>query len=697
MQIYRPHLTQMPHGLAIVFVTETHNKNSPHLCTKSFLLPVQDTMEHLIPAPSASHVKRIPVPELNILPDTYGSLVNSTSRPPALESAITAGNFSRAENGTYYSGLLGVNLERDRQMTYALSIAIICGVVLILSVRGWQLFTAHLRHIYCLGATRSQQNYWSYDRNDWLPWLKKHIIYAPLGRKRHNREIQLSRAHNYGTIPGRVHTACLAFYLVSNLVFCLYLDWHHKTPKILAELRGRSGMLAVWNMMALLVFAARNNPAIWLLDISFDTFNLFHRWVGRIVILESLVHVFAWYGAIVMAKGTDGANQAFVGKPFLQYGLVGMVAFGIILIQSLSPIRHAFYEIFLHLHQFMAFFGILGIYLHLDIAQLLALPYARAVLWIWLADRMIRVARIVYLNFTITGKHTSVVIEALPGEACRLTFQLPRHIEIRPGSHVYAYLPRISWWQSHPFSIAWTNSDSEPPTGVDGARFSVYPGKVPKSPGFLENQSLVPVWKRKKQPTSLSLIVAARSGMTRKMYEKARASHSGCIKMAGLIEGPYAGHARLASYGTVVMFAGGAGITHHLIQIRHLIASAYADTVATRKIVLVWTVKDVDAFSWIREWMNEIMEMKGRRDMLKVMLYVTRGKDTDFVSTNGTLQSFAGRCSPGAVLDELLPERCGATMVSVCGPGAFADEVRAAVRERIPYCSLDLDEESFTW
>jgi hypothetical protein len=653
-------------------------------------------METLIPAPLASHTRRSPVPALNILPDTYGSLINSSAPPPALASGLANSNITK-DNGTYYSGLLGVNLERDRQMTSALSIAILCGIILILGVRGWQLFTAHLRHIYCLGATRSQQNYWSYDRNEWLPWLKRHIIYAPLGRKRHNREIQLSKAHNYGTIPGRVHTTVLAFYLISNLVFCLYLDWQHATPKILAELRGRSGMLAVWNMMVLLLFASRNNPAIWLLEISFDTFNLFHRWVGRLVILESLAHVFAWYGAIVMAKGTDGANEAFVGKPFLQYGLVGMVAFGIILVQSLSPVRHAFYEVFLHLHQFMAFFGILGVYLHLDIAQLPALPYARAVLWIWLADRIIRVARLLYLNFNITGKHTSVIIEALPGEACRLTFQLPRHIEIRPGSHVYAYLPRLSWWQSHPFSVAWTNQESGPASGLEGARHSVYPGKEPKSPGYLENQTLDVAWKRKKEPTSLSLVVAARSGMTRKIYDNARASHSGCIKMSGLIEGPYAGHASLASYGTVVMFAGGAGITHHLIQIRHLLASAYAGTVATRKIVLVWTVKSTDSFIWIRDWMDEILVMEGRRDMLTVKLYVSKGKPDEFVSNHGTLQTFAGRCSPGAVLDEVLPERCGATMVSVCGPGAFADEVRAAVRDRIPYCSLDFDEESFTW
>jgi hypothetical protein len=31
-----------------------------------------------------------------------------------------------------------------------------------------------------------------------------------------------------------------------------------------------------------------------LLAIPSDTFNLFHRWLGRIVVLEGLAHVFAW-------------------------------------------------------------------------------------------------------------------------------------------------------------------------------------------------------------------------------------------------------------------------------------------------------------------------------------------------------------------------------------------------------------------
>ena len=192
--------------------------------------------------------------------------------------------------------------------------------------------------------------------------------------------------------------------------------------------------------------------------------------------------------------------------------------------------------------------------------------------------------------------------------------------------------------------------------------------------------------------------MVARTGMTRKLYEKAMLAKDRTIHMPGFVEGPYAGHDELSSYGTVVLFAGGAGITHHLIQIRHLIAAAQARTVATRTIVLAWSVRDVEALAWVRPWMDEILHMEGRRDVLKMYLYVTKPRGMrDLVSPSKMVKLVRGRCDPGAVLDEEIPSRIGAMAVSVCGPGAFADEVRAAVRNRLHLGYIDMNEESFTW
>lgn len=575
-------------------------------------------------------------------------------------------------------------------------------------------------------ATNQEQNYWTYDRTWWLPWVKKEFIYAPLGNKRHNREWQLSKAVNYGTLPGRAHTILLSFYILSNFAYILMLPYRtQEAAKTIAELRGRSGYLAVVNMLPLVLLAGRNNPLITILKISFDNYNLFHRWIGRIVVLESFVHVCAWYANYSARRGIDASFESFHGDLFLISGLVGILGMIVIIFQSLSAVRHAFYEVFLHAHIALAATVLAGVYIHLDIEKLPALPYIRAIIMGWVVERLIRMGRILYLNIGYRRRETTrVIIEALPGEACRVTFQLPRHTFIRPGSHVYAYLPMFSWHMNHPFSVAWTNRESEPPTGppepewetVDGENASLlnketlanHATDLPistdlKSPNYLERQSTYSslLSKRQRPPTSLSLICAARTGMTRKIYDAALAAPNRTLFTTGFVEGPYAGHDNLHSYGTVILFAGGAGITHHLVQIRHLLAGAHSRTVATRKIVLAWSVRDLEALSWVAPWMDEILKMPGRRDILEMNLFVTKPKQpSDYVSPSRSIKLRGERCVPGKVLDQVLRVpggRVGACFVSVCGPGAFADEVRSAVRQRIWVGGLDMNEESFTW
>ena len=596
---------------------------------------------------------------------------------------------------SYYSGLQGVNLQMDNDLSKAVAWFLGGVALVVLTLRAWQLFSSHLRHIYCLTASKTQQNYWSYDRGQAWPWIKRNIISAPLGTKRHNRELQLSRAHNYGTLPSRIHTLFLVVYVLGQAGFCAWLDYSDK-KSLLAQLRGRSGMLAVVNMVPLVLMAGRNNPAIPLLKISYDTFNLFHRWIGRIIIIQSVVHTLAWYGAVTEAKGPGYSNRAFGGVPFLQYGLTAMILMAVIMIQSLSPVRHAFYETFKYLHQMLAFFVIMAVYLHLELAKLPALPYIRLAVIFWGLERGARLARIAYLNHAWRTASTSVLIEALPAGACRVTFSLPRNIKIKPGSHVFIYLPKISWMCSHPFSVAWTDTSSEPLTGCEASSSLRVEAQ---SPSELEKLALGPDYIVGNTPTTLSLIVSARSGMTKKMYDLASHSSESAVTMKGWVEGPYGGHLCLSSYGTVIMFAGGVGITHHLIQVRHLLACAYAKTVATRKIVLVWTVRDPVALSWVKQWMDEVLlQIPSRREMLKILLYVSRATNpTDYHSPSNTIQVYQGHCSPAAVLDQELPQRVGATAVSVCGPGAFADDVRAACRERMHSAVIDLDEEAFTW
>lgn len=604
----------------------------------------------------------------------------------------------------YTHGLTGVELNLDEDLIRYLWWSIWFAIMAILLGRVAQLFNNHFRHLNAITGNLVQQNYWTFDKTRVWPWFKKNVLYAPLWKKRHNREFRFSEAVNMGTLPSRFHTILLILYLISNLTYTLMLKYSNPDKHaVLAELRGRSGILATVNMVPLILLAGRNNPLIHLLKVNFDTYNLIHRWLGRLVALEAVIHTSAWAANNIMAKGFSASMKAISGNTFLSFGTMATVCLIIIMVQASSVVRHAFYETFLHLHQILALLTVVGVYVHLEVAKLPAFPYIRYAIAIWVFERLARIARLVYLNFSRKNGRTKVQVEALPGEACRVTFHLPHHVVIRPGSHIYAYLPQISFWMSHPFSVAWTDISSEPPTGLRSS-LALSP---PATPSSLEKslprpahhpQSTLEFQGAAKPPTSVSLIMSARTGMTRKLYNEALTHPSRTFQLGGFLEGPYAGHDSLRSYGTVILFAGGAGITHHLIQIRHLLASSVAGTVATQRIVLAWTVRSVEALGWVRPWMDEILAMEGRRERLTVKLFVTKPRSPrEVISPSRSVQMFPGRCVPGNVLEEEWAGRIGSVGVSVCGPGAFADEVRAAVRERIGWGTMDFLEEAFTW
>ncbi|MCJ1232724.1 hypothetical protein MMC14_000677 [Varicellaria rhodocarpa] len=605
----------------------------------------------------------------------------------------------------YTHGLAGVNLSLNNVSGFALLPITALGIphnlfysyvlwssmallfIVIILIRLGQRANAHLRHLMSLHTTAEQQQYWTQDQQTYWPLIKKNLLYAPLRKKRHNREIQLSKAYNMGTIPSRLHSLLLSLYIISNIVYCALLDYHDKNRAgLFAELRGRTGHLAIVNMVGLVIFAGRNNPLIGLLRVSFDTFNLFHRWIGRIVILESIIHTIAWAVNKEWAAGPKGVSAAFWSDPFIQYGLLGTIAMSVILIQSLSVVRHAFYETFLHFHQALAIAAFVGVWFHCTLGKLPQIPFMIFILVCWSSDRFTRLARLIYHNFSFTRGVTTVRVEALPGEACRVTFYL-RHPWIhRPGSHAYVYLPSISLWQSHPFSIAWAeycafNSPSPATKEKDGT--------LPHSTSDLVALT---------RPNAVSFLISKRTGMTAALYNRASSCPLGILNLKGAVEGPYGGLESLHSYGTVLLFAGGVGITHQLNHVRDLLAGYAQHRVATRKIILAWTVRSTEALEWVRPWMDVILAMPYRRDVLQIDMFVTKPRSqNDIISASRTVQMHAGRVKVKVVLEREFEMRVGAMCVGVCGPGALADDVRSAARGCVGEGKVDFWEEGFTW
>lgn len=101
---------------------------------------------------------------------------------------------------------------------------------------------------------------------------------------------------------------------------------------------------------------------------------------------------------------------------------------------------------------------------------------------------------------------------------------------------------------------------------------------------------------------------------------------------------------------------------------------------------------------WIRPWMTEILAMDKRRDVLRILLFVTRPRSTKEIhSPSATVQMFPGRPNVETLIGLEAENQVGAMAVTVCGTGSLSDDVRRAVRRRQTSSNIDLIEESFSW
>jgi predicted ferric reductase len=577
-------------------------------------------------------------------------------------------------------GLTGVDQDGNYLWVDTFLYMLVAISISLLGLRIANMFWRHQRHLTVM-ANPTNQNYWATNKTSWWPWLNRHVLAAPLWKKRHNSAFQISSAIDNGTLPGRWHTIMLVTYVGLNIAWCAALPYKvldHK--QTIAALRGRTGTLAALNLIPTILFALRNNPLITLLQVSYDDFNLFHRWAARITIAEAIAHTIAWMYNTAQAAGWSAVGNGLRSEGSYGWGMVSTAAFTFIGIQAWSPFRHAFYETFLNVHRVVVMVSLVGLYKHLEMHHLPQLPWLHLIIIFWAAEWFFRGLSILYYGFSLK-KRSMIKVEAMPGEAVRLTIDMVRPWTPRPGCHVHMWMPRLALWSSHPFSVAWS-----PTMSADSKEMTL---------PILEGEALMAPGAPRKSK-QISLICRARTGLTRQMYERACKMPNEQFTTWGFIEGPYGGHHSLDSYGTVVLFAGGVGITHQVMYLKHLVDGYANRTTATQKVVLIWTVPDSDCLEWVRPWMDEILRMPQRKNVLRIKLFISRPKGR-VESSSETVKMFAGRAKADALIEEEVRHRQGAMAVTVCGSGSFADDVRKAVRPWLTEGCIDFIEEAFTY
>lgn len=282
------------------------------------------------------------------------------------------------------------------------------------------------------------------------------------------------------------------------------------------------------------------------------------------------------------------------------------VLFGIVVF-SVPWVRHRFYETFYWLHWALG-----AVYLGLCFwhfgQELDSWTYLWATFGIWLISIL---GRSFYMNhaFKVTSAWPSsfpTQLSILAGDNVRIDVYVPISLTWAPGQHFYLRLPFLSPFDNHPFTIAnIPNSLSKNENGLQKARF----------------------------------IVRVHNGFTRKLASYARANVD--TDEATWLEGPYGGITCDISrrYDTLILIAGGSGITACLSWLLHCIQNVAAGTAALHRVKLVWIVRAREHTDWISEELESAHNAINGDDRLKLIFYVTRSGDE--FNPSGTRESAA--------------------------------------------------------
>jgi Predicted ferric reductase len=353
---------------------------------------------------------------------------------------------------------------------------------------------------------------------------------------------------------------------------------------------------------------------------------------------------------------------AFEGEYQITGSLLFISLILLIVPSILSIFRRLSFDLWYFSHVLLAASAIVLVVIHGTANVLIALVW-------WVIDLSAR-----YLLMTGRLYPREATLRVLPGDIVEISFPKTDALQYDPGQFLMIAIPEIGFSQFHPFSIS-------------------------SSP----------------HQKTVTMHTKAIGGWTRKLMELAKTKS----KVNILLEGPYGNLAvdinDTVRYKTVVLIAGGIGITPLLSVANDLLQQVQNGREMTR-IRFVWTIRSLDVLQSMKD-SGDIEGISGGGlsllndyqsiDALQLDVHVTgnsSGKGVSKKADAGDISTITGRPNIEQVLNETKElaskEGEGAVAVLVCGPMSMIDECRDATR-RISdlFCGkgvkFDFHEEKF--
>ncbi|KAG2078953.1 iron reductase [Suillus decipiens] len=457
----------------------------------------------------------------------------------------------------------------------------------------------------------------------------------------------------------------------------------------------RTAILACSQFPIITALGTKNNFVSLITGISYDRLNYIHRMMARTCFMLLCVHVageMIWFPS----------SFATLNQDWVRAGIIAMVAFLILILVSLRPVRSGVYELFFYIHFVGVMMFLVGGYYHTAGAYN-DTHGVQGSYWIWPSfvfwafDRFVRAVRLVVFNYSYFGFKSGTgtmdaSTELLAENVVRLRLHRPPHFHWSPGQAVYLTMPSVSTlpFEAHPFTIA----------SLDSSLMST--ARTEDQSGSGENcetqvlGSSAPFWKE------LVFLVNVHGGFTKKLKKVAAAK--GEVKV--FVDGPYGSSPDLASYDTSVFVAGGSGVSYTLPVFLNVIENVRKEKSSCKRVVFIWSIRGVEHLRWIEEALIKAVQLAPSSLAISIRIFNTGSPLTEDSNplnltekpgtpgqvatkdslTSSTLLSLrgvkmeSGRSDLDALLKEEVSIASGSMSVSVCGSHGIARAVRKALR-----------------
>jgi len=453
----------------------------------------------------------------------------------------------------------------------------------------------------------------------------------------------------------------------------------------------RSGLIAFAIYPLVILFGIKQWPFAvfatpYTVEFHFDKLVWLHRWTGRFIFFLSALHVLLWSVQLTVVDHRHGHfayRYVWLHINFV-YGWVAFIALTLLILLSFPYIRTNFYESFYGLHVLLVPIFLVFSALHHPPLQW----WAISALALWIGERIYRAIRWSYINGFWRSKISAPIVYArvaadaeewemklthsrhgsadsaiakhqrtlsdtsmlykvltpyaraaytpppgfahaqiLSGRTVRITFNPPGYFSWAPGQHFLINVPYISKLTSHPFTCA-SICDQKAPE--DSGRVIIL---LIRAKGG---------WTKDLWNTVVSLTSQFKTHVPTETIPKGTEMPKNGVLLRAFVDGPFgsSARARWGSHSTVVIVAGGSGVSFGLAVLEYIclcLAGRDSEQLGgrssgvggrsfrTTRVRFIWLVREFAHIQWCASVLRRCLSLVPA-PALEVNIFVTNFK-----------------------------------------------------------------------